>query len=98
MLAIYPDEGSYPLEYSWAALARISTNGHICTLYFPTLKGMRLAAAAKKKDVQLVWEIMEKLTIKTFPGKEWKNIGGGRKEDPKTTWQEAYEDGLNQIC
>ena len=79
MLAIYPDEGSYPLEYSWAALARISTNGHICT-------------------VQLVWEIIEKLTIKTFPGKEWKNIGGGRKEDPKTTWQEAYEDGLNQIC
>ena len=98
MLAIYPDKGSYPLEYSWTALARISSNGHICTLFFPTIMGMGRAAAGKKKDVQLVWEIMEKLTIKLFPGNNWKNIGGGRKEDPKTTWEEAYEDGLNLIC
>ena len=41
-----------------------------------------------KKDVKVVWEIMEKLTIKEFPGEAWKSIGGGRREDPKTTWQD----------
>ena len=95
MLAIYPDRDSYPPEYSWEALARISTNGHIGTLFFPTLKGMGLPML---NDVKVVWEIMEKLTIKVFPDKPWKNIGGGREGYPKTTWEEAYQDGLNRIC
>ena len=105
MVAIYPCDRDacpwqehntwWPTQYSWDALAKFSANGHICTLFFPTLKRMGPVA---KMDVKVVWEIVEKLTIKEFPGKAWKNIGGGRKEDPKTTWQEAYQDGLNCIC
>ena len=62
-----------PVEYSWGALAKISDNGHISTLFFSY-------GGVIKRDVQQVWEIMEKLTIKDFPGNtSWKSIGGGRR-------------------
>ena len=75
------------------ALAKISDNGHISTLFFSYAKWVGVI----KRDVQQVWEIMEELTIKDFPGKtSWKSIGGGRRS--QRHWEEAYEAGLNCIC
>ena len=78
----------------WAALAGIAGTGHIGTVHFRIYK-MR----AKKEDVKAVWEITERFN--SFHLNEIRNvIGGGRarEEDPKTTWEEAYEDFLHNFC
>ena len=84
------------MEYSWGALAKISDNGHISTLFFPRVKGMEMVKATKN-DVHHVWQILERLTI-NVPGNTRVTIAGGRREEPKTTWEEAYEAGMNFFC
>ena len=83
-----------PVEYSWGALAKISDNGHISHLSFPYVKGMDMAT---KNDVHHVWQILERLTS-NVPGNTRVTIAGGRREEPKTTWEEAYEEGMNFFC
>ena len=60
---------------------------------------------AKKEDVKAVWEIAEKLMQESNPfdyhhadNNDGIVVGGGRGEDPKTTWEEAYEILLKKIC
>ena len=54
-----------------------------------------------KEVVKAVWEIAETLEVSVidgdYPG-TLVRIGGGRGEEPKTTWEEAYETVLNNIC
>ena len=85
-----------PVEYSWGALAKISDNGHISTLFFPRVKGMEMVKATKN-DVHQVWQILERLTS-NVPGNTRMTIAGGRREEPKTTWEEAYKEGMNFFC
>ena len=85
-----------PVEYSWGALAKISDNGHISHLFFPDVKGMEMVKATKN-DVHQVWQILERLTI-NVPGNTRVTIAGGRREEPKTTWEEAYKEGMNFFC
>ena len=84
------------MEYSWGALAKISDNGYISTLFFPRVKGMDNVKATKN-DVHQVWQILERLTI-NVPGNTRVTIAGGRREEPKTTWEEAYKEGMNFFC
>ena len=32
------------------------------------------------------------------PGNTRVTIAGGRREEPKTTWEEAYKEGMNFFC
>ena len=55
------------------------------------------------KYVRAVWEIAEKLEVVVYDHDQdltgtLIQIRGGRGEDPKTTWEEAYETVLNNIC
>ena len=52
----------------------------------------------KKEDVKAVWEIAEMFNPFIFINGERIVIGGGRGEAPKTTWEEAYENQLKNIC
>ena len=42
-----------------------------------------------KEDVKAIWEIAETVWARRI------EIGGGRREDPKTTWEEACEELKN---
>ena len=79
----------------WAALARSAGTGHIGTVQFPIYKAK--IKRVKKEDVRAVWEIAERFRSVI---EERIEIGGGRatEEDPKTTWEEAYENQLKKIC
>ena len=51
---------------------------------------------AKKEDVKALWEIAEK-----FRFKDLGIVSGGgraREEGSKTSWEEAYENQLQNIC
>ena len=75
-------------DFDWAGLAGSAGTGHIGTVLFD-----EKMKSAKKEDVKAIWEIAEKfLGIRGFWGIE---IGGGRREDPKTTWEEACEELKN---
>ena len=95
---------SYSYGVIWMALARNAVSGQIGTMKFPIYKGG--AEKTNKEDVKhvrAVWEISEKFEVKVFnQGQNFPGtliqIGGGRGEDPKTTWEEAYETVLNNIC
>ena len=67
---------------------------------------------ANKNDVKAVWEIVKVLEVEvedpswTFEeafdnlvleSSEF-SLGGGRGEDPSTTWEKVYEDLLKNIC
>ena len=77
-------------------LAAFAGTGHIGTVrfWFPILNGTM--KRAKKEDVKALWEIAEK-----FRFKDLGIVSGGgraREEDPKTSWEEAYENQLHNIC
>ena len=94
----------YSYGVIWMALARNAVSGQIGTMKFPIYKGR--AEKTNKEDVKhvrAVWEITEKFEVDVFDqGQNFLGtliqIGGGRGEDPKTTWEEAYETVLNNIC
>ena len=66
-------------EY-WTALARSASAGHIGTIKFSTRNGKKIC----KEDFNKVWEIVEKFEVDFAV-----LIGGGRGEEPKTSWEEA---------
>ena len=77
-------------------LAAFAGSGHIGTVrfWFPILNGTM--KRAKKEDVKALWEIAEK-----FRFKDLGIVSGGgraREEDSKTSWEEAYENQLHNIC
>jgi len=84
----------------WAELARSAPTGHIGTMEFLFYKG--LTARASMEDMKSVWEIAETLEVDVTDrtGISRIRIGGGRGENPKTTWEEAYETVLNlaKLC
>ena len=92
-----------PLSYShgdiWTVLARSAATGHIGNMKFRFNKGK--TGRSSKEDVRAVWEIAETFEVEVidgdYPGTLIR-IGGGRGEEPKTTWEEAYETVLNNIC
>ena len=93
-------------EY-WTALAHIGT-GHIGTLELTIYKGK--AEKVCKEDVQKVWEMVKVMEVRVMevvggdprdPNYEITDdvrIGGGGGEEPKTSWEEAYDTVLNNIC
>ena len=80
----------------WTELARKAASGHIGTMKFRIYKGM--TARTSKEDMKAVWEIAETLEVEVIDRGTLIRIGGGRGEDPKTTWEEAYDTVLNNIC
>ena len=92
---------SHPHARIWRALARSAATGHIGSIKFRVNKGNAEDKQGHKENVKAVWEIAEKLEVvvidNDFPG-TLTLIGGGRGEEPKTTWEEAYETVLNNIC
>ena len=80
----------------WTELARNAASGHIGTMKFLIYKGM--TARTSKEDMKAVWEIAETLEVEVIDRGTLIRIGGGRGEDPKTTWEEAYDTVLNNIC
>ena len=83
-------ENVWPENLDSTVFAR---TGHIGTVkfWFPILNGTM--KRAKKEDVKALWQIAEKFDFQGL------KIGGGRdREDPKTSWEEAYENHLHQIC
>ena len=84
----------------WTALAKSAPAGHICTIEL-TIYKLR-AEKVCKEDVKKVWEMVEKLEVEILD-EELEDcsevlIGGGRGEEPKTSWEEAFETVLNNIC
>ena len=78
------------VDCNWTELARSAAAGHIGTL--EVFRGRM--QEARKEDIKAVWEISEKLKNISNPfvlvgGVS--EIGGGRGEDPKITWEEAYQ-------
>ena len=49
-----------------------------------------------KEDVRAVWEISEEL--EAYLDGNPLVLGGGRREELKTRWEEVYEAVLNRIC
>ena len=53
-----------------------------------------------KEDVKKVWEIVEKFEV-DVTDEDWNSrdvqIGGGRGEEPKTSWEEAYKTLFDNI-
>ena len=92
---------SYPHAQIWRALARGAATGHIGTIKFRVDKGNGEVKQGHKEDVKAVWEITEKMEVvvinEDYPGTVIQ-IGGGRGEDPKITWEEAYQTVLYNIC
>ena len=94
-------------QEDWTALGNSAPAGHIGTLKLTIYKGSEEKVC--KEDVKKVWEIVEKLEVKVYD-EDWEDtpfgllrpthvlIGGGRGEEPKTSWEEAYENLLNIIC
>ena len=97
-------------EY-WTALARSTVcapAGHIGTLELTIYKGD--AEKVCKEDVQKVWEMVKVMKVKVLEvvGGDPRDpnwgitddvlIGGGGGEEPKTSWEEAYDTVLNNIC
>ena len=81
----------------WTELAKSAATGHIGTMKFPIHKGK-----ISKENVKAVWEIAQTLEVRVLAGgtnpETVIRIGGGRGEDPKTTWEEAFETVLYNIC
>ena len=79
-------------EY-WTALARSAPAGHIGTMKLDFHKGSD-GEKICKEDFEKVWEIVEKFEVDIID-KDWNStdvlIGGGRGEEPKTSWEEAYK-------
>ena len=80
----------------WAALAKNAGTGHIGTLEFPPIYKENMQRA-RKEDVKAVWEIAEKLRHYFYNHNGGTVIGAGRGEEPKTTWEEAYETLLENM-
>ena len=80
----------------WAALAKNVGTGHIGTLEFPPIYKENMQRA-RKEDVKAVWEIAEKLRHYFYNHNGGTVIGAGRGEEPKTTWEEAYETLLENM-
>ena len=85
----------------WRALAQAVATGHIGTIKYQLGEGN--AGEDKQghvEDVKAVWEITEKMEVvvdEDNPGTVIQ-IGGGRGEEPKITWEEAYQTVLHNIC
>ena len=81
----------------WEGLARSAATGHIDEVWLPNYHGMEIEKA-KKEDVRAVWEIVERF-IPFDMGVDIV-VGGSRagEHDPKTTWEEAYQNLLKNIC
>ena len=87
---------------TWRTLAQatltasgLDTSGHIGTLKYQLGKNKQ----GHEEDVKSVWEITEKMELLSkITNQVQIVIGGGRGEDPKTNWEEAYETLLKNIC
>ena len=93
---------SYHYGVIWMALRRNAVSGRIGILKFPIYKG-RAENKEDVKYVRAVWEIADKLEVVVYDHDQdltgtLIQVGVGRGQDPKTTWEEAYETVLNNIC
>ena len=83
------------VDCNWTELARSAATGHIGTLkVFRGRMQEEGREEARKEDIKAVWEISEKLKKVSNPFSYVgivSEIGGGRGEDPKITWEEAYQ-------
>ena len=87
------------IPFIWEALARSAGTGHIGTIRFYPIFYEKDMQRAGKVDVKAVWEITEKMELLSkITNQVQIVIGGGRGEDPKTNWEEAYETLLKNIC
>ena len=82
-------------ESPWTRLARSATTGHIGTLQFLIHQGKM--EKASKEEVKSVWEMAEQVVAYPFANQRVV-IRGGRVQDSKTTWEEAYQTLLKYIC
>ena len=84
-------------EY-WTALARSAPAGHIGTMKLSLHKGS--GEKICKEDLKKVWEIVEKFEV-DIVDEDWNStdvlIGGGRGEESKTSWEEAYKTLFHNI-
>ena len=72
-------------DEDWAGLAKNAGTGHIGTVVFDPFGEEKI----KRENVKAIWEIAERVWAREI------EIGGGRREDPKTTWEEACEELKN---
>ena len=82
-------------------LAKRAGQGQIGKLM--VLVNIEEVATANKEDVKAVWEITEKMEVffYTMSNEELvltSGCAGGRGIDPKTTWEDVYQDVLKKIC
>ena len=83
-------------------LAKRAGHGQIGKLM--VLLNIEEVAMANKEDVKAVWEITEKMGVEfyTMSNEELvltRRCAGGRGvDDPKTTWEDVYQDVLKKIC
>ena len=85
----------------WRTLAEKAGCGQIGTLVL--LVNIEEVGTANKEDVKLVWEISEKLEVEFYTMSNEELVltsrrAGGRGMDPKTTWEEVFQDVLKKIC
>ena len=78
--------------FDWTELARSAATGHIRTLMILNVR--EVIQKTRKEDLKAVWEITEKLEL-VGNGGDLRGyfgagiaMGGGREEDPKTTWED----------
>ena len=86
----------------WRTLVRKACCGKIGTLVL--LVNIEEEAMKNKEDVKKVWEITENLEVEFYTMSNGELVstsrcgGGGKGVDPKTTWEEIYQDVLKKIC
>ena len=73
-------------------MAKEAAHGHIRRLWIPLSGEVEEEERVMKEDVRVVWEISEELQLSI-----WMEIFWGLREEPRTRWEEVYEDVLNRI-
>ena len=87
-------------EEIWRTLAKKAGCGKIGKLVL--LVNTEEVATVNEEDVKEVWEISERVEVEfyTMSNEELvlsSRCAGGRGADPKTTWEEVYQDVLKKI-
>ena len=92
--------GSDSNEEIWRTLAKKAGCGQIGKLVL--LVNTEEVATVNEEDVKEVWKISERLEVEFYSMSNEELIlssrcAGGRGADPKTTWEEVYQDVLKKI-
>ena len=92
--------GSDSNEEIWRTLAKKAGCGKIGKLVL--LVNTEEVATVNEEDVKEVWKISERLEVEFYSMSNEELVlssrcAGGRGADPKTTWEEVYQDVLKKI-